>query len=89
MQTLAKKDKPLPIGDRIATLQSLAQLANRNPKKLTDLQTYLSENRDLCDKLNLLAQSVKNSLLEKIVEDVGTRVLVHEEVDQLKNRTYQ
>jgi hypothetical protein len=86
MKAIAKKDKPLPVSERIIVLQSLAQLANRNPKKLEALQTYLNENPDLCDKISLLANSVKSSLLEKIVEDAGSRLLIREELDQLKKR---
>lgn len=86
MKAIAKKDKPLPVSERIMVLQSLAQLANRNPKKLEALQLYLNENPDLCDKISLLANSVKSNLLEKIVDDAGSRLLIREELDQLKKR---
>jgi hypothetical protein len=86
MKAIAKKDEPLPVSERILVLQSLAQLANRNPKKLAALQLYLNENPDLCDKISLLANSVKSNLLEKIADDTGSRVLIREEVDQLKKR---
>lgn len=93
MEAIARRetDKPVKrddLAERAAKLQSLMVAADKNPKKLPELNTFLRENRDLAETIIVLAETVKINLIEKIhgSNNKGMQVVVFEEVTALTRK---
>jgi hypothetical protein len=86
MKNITKREATKPVKrnelvDRSAKLQSLMIEANRNPKKLSALNDFLSANPDMAERINLLGASVKTTMIEKISSSgKGTQAVILEEV---------
>lgn len=93
MKAIAKRETDQPVkrdelAERASKLQSLMVAADKNPKHLPELNTFLRENHDLADKLIGLADAVKTSLIEKIngSSNKGTQAVLSEEVRALTRK---
>ena len=95
MNALAQKKEKTALvqsglNESLSTLQSLMNDANENPNKLVELQAYLGKNPDLRDRISVLASTAKEHLLEKVIAESGSRLLVREEMEGMRNKlTYK
>jgi hypothetical protein len=78
-------DKSISLQDRLATMAQLAIAANKNPKKLCKLETFLNRNPDLREQIAFLVKTVRNGLLKSVAKERGgTQTVIIAEMEGMK-----